>query len=87
MPGIRRPRGATHAEQQEKLVTAVHRGVDRLTEHRGAASEAGGEEFRYGDKKITAEGGIDDALGCRSGHSCLYTTSHHEYPCTENLTC
>ena len=63
MPGIRWPRGATHAEQQKKLVAAVHRGVDRLAEHRGAAGQAGGDEFRHGDKQITAEGGVDNAFG------------------------
>ena len=63
MPGIRRSRGATHAEQQEKLVAAVHCGVDRLAEHRGAAGQASGNEFRHGDKQITAEGGVDNAFG------------------------
>jgi hypothetical protein len=63
MPGIRGPRGATHAEEQEKLVAGVHCRVDRLAEHRGAAGKAGGDEFRHRDKQIAAEGSVDNAFG------------------------
>jgi hypothetical protein len=75
MPGICRARGAPHAEQQEKLVAAVHRGMNRLAEHRGAAGQAGGDELRHRDQHITSEGGVDNAFGRRSGHSSSYSTA------------
>ena len=50
---------SSHKSARIAAVELITRGErDRLAKHRGAAGQAGGDEFRHGDKQITAEGGI-----------------------------
>jgi len=62
VPRIRRTCGAPDAQQQKKLVAAIHRRVDRLAEHRCTACRGSGDEFRGGDEKIAAQCGINHGL-------------------------